>query len=264
MPLSVRLRTVFPWGLVVRRKLIAGNWKMNGSRQANAGLLADLLPQIEGLAADVAVIPPAVYLQQVQELIADSAVALGAQNLALSTAPGAFTGEVSGDMLKDAGCSLVLIGHSERRALFGETDELVAGKVQAALSTDLTPVICVGESEAEQTAGKTTAVIERQVRAALKDVTAAQAEKIVVAYEPVWAIGTGKTATPEQAQAVHAQIRGLLAELAPGRADGIRILYGGSVNAGNAAELFAQPDIDGGLVGGASLKAQDFAEICKA
>lgn len=245
----------------MRRKLIAGNWKMNGSQQANTALLEALLPAVTDAQAEVAVIPPFVYLAQVAELIRGSKLQLGAQNLAAATGAGAYTGEVSGDMLTDLGCRLVLVGHSERRSLYGETDAVVAAKVQAALAAQLVPVVCIGETEQERADGETESVVERQLRAALDGVAG---RELVIAYEPVWAIGTGNTATPEQAQAVHAKVRSVLGDVLGEAGQATRILYGGSMNAGNAAALMAQPDIDGGLVGGASLKAQDFATICLA
>ena len=247
-----------------RRKLVAGNWKMNGSLAANRELIAALLLQLAGRkSAEVAVCVPAAYFAQINELLAGSGMALGAQTLS-EFASGAYTGEVSGAMLRELGCALVLVGHSERRALFGETNAQVAAKFSAALGAGLRPVLCVGETLAERESGTTEAVVGAQLDAVLNGAGAAALARGVVAYEPVWAIGTGKTATPEQAQGVHAFIRARIAKRDAGVASGIQILYGGSVKAANAKELFACVDIDGGLVGGASLQAQEFAAICKA
>ncbi|TSE21451.1 Triosephosphate isomerase [Tepidimonas alkaliphilus] len=244
------------------RKLIAGNWKMNGSLEANEALLRAVLAGLPAaLGADVAVCVPAPYLAQVQALCQGSPVAWGAQDVSAHER-GAYTGEVSAAMLCDFGCRYVIVGHSERRQYHGETDEVVAAKAQRALSAGLTPIVCVGETQAQRDAGQTETVVQRQLAAVLQSVGAAAAG-MVVAYEPVWAIGTGRTATPEQAQAVHALLRAQLrAALPDDRA--VRILYGGSMNASNAAALLAQPDIDGGLVGGASLKADEFLRIVAA
>ncbi|WP_443082881.1 triose-phosphate isomerase [Variovorax sp. HW608] len=245
-----------------KKKLIAGNWKMNGSLVANEALLRALLQDIGTPACDVAVCVPAPYLAQVQTLVAGSPIALGAQDLSAQP-QGAFTGEQSAAMLKDFGVRYVIVGHSERRQYHGETDEGVAAKTAAALANGLTPIVCVGETLAEREAGHTEEVVKRQL-AAVIHVNGHCISEIVVAYEPVWAIGTGKTATPEQAQAVHALLRAQLHHAANEHASGIRLLYGGSMNASNAAELLAQPDIDGGLIGGASLKAPDFLQIIAA
>lgn len=247
----------------MRRRLVIGNWKMNGSRVAAAELvnaLKEALPS--GLQAEVAVCPPFVYLSQVEALLRGTAIALGAQNLS-AEAQGAFTGEVSAQMLQDSGCRYVLVGHSERRALYGEDDALVVRKVEAALGSGLVPVVCVGESLAQRDAGATLEVIAAQVDAVLARVAPAALSKVVWAYEPVWAIGTGRTATPEQVQEVHAFVRGQLRSAGEVVAQA-SILYGGSVKADNAAQLFAQPDVDGGLVGGASLNAAEFSAICRA
>lgn len=242
----------------MRRKLVVGNWKMHGDHAANAALLNDLLRLLPDLArVDVAVCPPFVFLSTVRELLGNSAIKLGAQNLN-GEAQGAFTGEVSAPMLRDCGCDYVIVGHSERRQLFGESDEQVAVKAAAALRNGLTPIVCVGESLAEREAGDTLAVIKRQLGAIQETMSAVDLKRVVIAYEPIWAIGTGRTATPEQAQTVHAFIREQL------QADAVPILYGGSVKAENAQALFAQVDIDGGLVGGASLNAEEFAAICHA
>lgn len=249
---------------LARRKLVAGNWKMNAGRAFNQELLAQLGVALSGFdGADVAVCVPAPYLAQVGQLVAGSPVALGAQTLSEHTS-GAYTGEVSAAMLLEFECRYVIVGHSERRALFGETNALVAAKYIAADKAGLVPIACVGETWAEREAGATEAVIAAQLDAVLQVAAGERLAKAVFAYEPVWAIGTGKTATPDQAQAVHAFIRARIAVRDPVAAASMRILYGGSVSAGNATGLFACPDIDGGLVGGASLKAADFAAICKA
>lgn len=243
------------------RKLIAGNWKMNGGLAANEALVQAMLAGIGQPAADVALCVPAPYLAQLQSLLQGSSIAWGAQDVSAHE-QGAYTGEVSVSMLKDFGCRYALVGHSERRQYHGETDALVAAKAQHALAGGVTPIVCVGETLAEREAGETEAVVKRQLAAVIHTVAHCTTE-IVVAYEPVWAIGTGKTATPEMAQAVHAVLRAQLAA-ATGNAKRVHILYGGSMNAANAASLLAQPDIDGGLIGGASLKAADFLSIVAA
>lgn len=242
-----------------RKKLVAGNWKMNGSLAANAALIGELLAGIGQPACDVAVCVPAVYLAQVQLLLAgQGGIALGAQDVSQHES-GAYTGDVSAAMLKELGARYVIVGHSERRQHQGETDAQVAVKAQRALAAGLTPIVCVGETLREREQGETESVVSRQLSAVIQ-LNGERLADLVVAYEPVWAIGTGRTATPEQAQTVHAALRALLAA-ADLQAAGVRILYGGSMNAGNAAELLAQPDIDGGLIGGASLKARDFLKI---
>ena len=242
-----------------RKKLIAGNWKMNGSLAANAALMGELLAGIGQPACDVAVCVPAVYLAQVQLLLAgQGGIALGAQDVSQHES-GAYTGDVSAAMLKELGARYVIVGHSERRQYQGETNAQVAVKAQRALAAGLTPIVCVGETLREREQGETESVVSRQLSAVIQ-LNGERLADLVVAYEPVWAIGTGRTATPEQAQTVHAALRALLAA-ADLQAAGVRILYGGSMNAGNAAELLAQPDIDGGLIGGASLKARDFLKI---
>jgi triosephosphate isomerase len=246
----------------MRKGLVAANWKMNGSRDSNTALLKALVAGLDGGAApDVLVCPPAVYLQQAGELLKGSNIMLGAQNMHDQQA-GAFTGEISAPMLKDLGCSHVIIGHSERREIFGESDALIADKFAAALANSLSPVLCIGETQAQREAGETEATVLRQLDAVLQQVGADAFADAVIAYEPVWAIGTGLTATPDQAQEMHDLIRGTLARHNAEVAGAIRVLYGGSVKANNAAELFAQPDIDGALVGGASLVADDFLTIC--
>ncbi|WP_349572743.1 triose-phosphate isomerase [Azotobacter salinestris] len=248
----------------MRGKLVMGNWKMNGSLAANRRLLLELLPPLASLRhVDVAVCPPFPYLAQVGGLLEGSSVALGAQNLH-TVETGAFTGEVGGGMLKELGCRFVLVGHSERRSLFGESDELVAEKFAAALAAGLVPVLCVGETLAQRRDGSTETVIAEQLQAVIRRVGGQALLSGVIAYEPVWAIGTGESASPEQAQAVHQHIRAQLGEFDRALAAGMPILYGGSVKADNAAALFEQPDIDGGLIGGASLEAASFLAICQA
>ena len=246
--------------MTLRRKLVVGNGKMHGSRAANAELLAQLLAA-RPFGCDVAVCPPFVYLADTAITLAAGDLRWGAQDVS-AHAQGAYTGEVSAAMLQELGCRYVLVGHSERRAYHGESDALVAAKAQAALGRGVTPIVCVGETLAEREAGQTAEVVKRQLSAVIHRLAHCAAE-MVVAYEPVWAIGTGRTATPAQAQEVHALLRAQL-QAATGRGDAMRILYGGSVKADNAAELFAQPDIDGGLIGGASLKAADFIAIVRA
>lgn len=236
---------------------------MHGSRAVNAGLVEAIVSSPGLDSADCTVCPPFVYLADVARLLRDSAVTLGAQDVC-AEAQGAYTGEVSAAMLRDVGCTMAIVGHSERRALFGESDQLVARKFAAAQAQGLVPILCVGESLAEREAGETPAIVARQLDAVLELVGAAALGTAVLAYEPVWAIGTGRNATPGQAQEVHAFIRGRIAARDAKIAAQVRILYGGSVKAGNAAELFAQPDVDGGLIGGASLKAEEFLAIVAA
>ncbi|RMD79692.1 MAG: triose-phosphate isomerase [Gammaproteobacteria bacterium] len=250
----------------MRRPLVAGNWKMHGSREGSRALVGGIL---EGLgqapAAEVAVCPPFVYLADVQEALGQGPVALGAQDLCPVPGEGAHTGEVSGQMLAEFGCRYVIVGHSERRSLYGEDDAMVARKFHAALAAGLSPILCVGERLEEREAGRTEEVVARQLDAVLdSEGGLAGLRRAVVAYEPVWAIGTGRTATPEQAQEVHAFLRARVAERDAALAEGLRILYGGSVKPDNAAQLFAQPDVDGGLIGGASLQAGSFLAICRA
>lgn len=247
-----------------RTLLVAGNWKMHGSRAMTGELIGGLLTQLEALEGfDVAVFPPAPYLAQVQELASGSRVAWGGQTLNPHR-NGAFTGEVSGDMLADFGCRHVLVGHSERRSLFGESDQDVAERYAAALDAGLDPVLCLGESLEEREADTTEQVVARQLDAVLERCGIEGIGRGLLAYEPVWAIGTGLTATPEQAQDVHAFLRGKLTAVDDRIGGQIRILYGGSVKASNAADLFAREDIDGALVGGASLTVEDFIGICRA
>ena len=246
-----------------RLPLIAGNWKMHKTAAETAELLLALVPQIPEALTDreVVVAPPFIALETAARTLGVSRIRLAAQNLHAET-HGAFTGEVSGPMLKAVGCQYVIVGHSERRQYFGETDEQVAQKVKAAQRDGLTPIMCVGETLEERERGDMLAVISRQIRGGLADQTATDIAALVVAYEPIWAIGTGKTASPEQAQEVHAAMRNTLAALADqSSADAVRLLYGGSVKPDNVDGLMAQPDIDGALVGGASLQADSFARI---
>lgn len=244
-----------------RRALIAGNWKMNGGLAANEALVKAILAGMPKQGADAAVCVPSAYLAQVQSLVAGSRLALGSQDVS-SHEQGAYTGEISAGMLREFSVRYAIVGHSERRQYHAETDEQVAVKAQRALSAGITPVVCVGETLAQREAGQTEQVVKRQL-AAVIHLNGHCISEIVVAYEPVWAIGTGKTATPDQAQAVHAVLRAQL-QAASEHAERIRLLYGGSMNASNAADLLAQPDIDGGLIGGASLKAPDFLTIIAA
>ena len=244
----------------MRRLLVAGNWKMNASKVMLNELLSGITASIPQ-STDVVVFPPAPYLLMAGDKLQGSSVTLGGQTLNANDS-GAFTGEVSASMLVDCGCEAVLVGHSERRTLYAETDADVLAKTEAALAAGLIPYVCIGETLAEREADKTEAVVERQINAVLNGLSIQQLAKCVFAYEPVWAIGTGKTASPEQAQQVHAFIRSLLAAKDEELALNSHVLYGGSVKASNAKELFAQKDIDGGLVGGASLKAEEFLGIC--
>jgi triosephosphate isomerase len=245
--------------------LIAGTWKMNGSSAESRQLVAALRAGVRaGAAAGMLLCPPYVYLAAVREWLAGSEIGLGAQNLADKAGAGAYTGEVSGPMLRDVGCTHVIVGHSERRALYAESDALVATKFALAQQAGLVPILCVGETLAEREAGGTRDVVARQLEAVLAAAGVGAFANAVVAYEPVWAIGTGRTATPEQAQEVHAFIRGIVAARDATIARGLSILYGGSVKGANARNLFAMDDIDGGLVGGASLVAAEFLEIFRA
>jgi triosephosphate isomerase len=246
----------------MRRQLVAGNWKMHGSREMAAALVAEVAASLPA-GADVAVLPPFPYIAALVERHAGSKLAFGAQDLS-EHAHGAFTGEVSGAMLKDIGCAYVLAGHSERRQYHAESDALVAKKFVAAQAAGLVPILCVGETLEQRDGGTTEAVIARQLDAVIGQAGIGAFAKAVVAYEPVWAIGTGRTASPEQAQAVHAFIRDKLAGLDGTIAGSLRILYGGSMKPSNAAELLGQRDVDGGLIGGASLVAADFLAICGA
>ena len=245
----------------MRKPFMAGNWKMNLLKDDAVALASSIAAASNGLDVEVGIAPVFTVIPEVREAIKGSEVRLMGQNMHWEES-GAYTGEISGPMLKDAGCTHVIIGHSERRQYFGETDESVNRKLKAAFSHNLLPIMCIGETLEEREADNTMKVIERQVRAGLDKISEDLAEKLVIAYEPVWAIGTGKTATPEMAQQVHASIRGLLKDLYTEKlADAVRIQYGGSVKPSNVKELMAQEDIDGALVGGASLKSQDFIPI---
>jgi len=248
----------------MRRPIVAGNWKLHGSRTENARLVEDIMAQLPAKPASQCIVcPPFVYLQEIARLVRGSSVELGAQDVCAET-QGAFTGEVSAAMLKDVGCEYVIVGHSERRLIYRESEQLIARKFQAAQSKSLVPILCLGEQLAERDANRTKDVIGRQLDAVLELVGIDVFAQAVIAYEPVWAIGTGRNATPEQAQDVHAFIRARLQARNAKIAADTRILYGGSVKAGNAAELFAMPDVDGGLIGGASLKADEFLAILAA
>jgi triosephosphate isomerase len=248
----------------MRQPLVAGNWKMNGSRASVKELLEGIKNGMGSVVkAEVAVCAPYIYIPDTQAQLAGTEIAWGGQNLS-TEASGAFTGEIAASMLLDFGCKYVVVGHSERRSLYGEDDALVARKFGVALAAGLVPILCVGESLEEREQGITEEVVARQLDTVTEMEGVAALADAVVAYEPVWAIGTGKTATPEQAQEVHAFIRSRVAQQDSGVAEGLRILYGGSMKPGNAVELLAKPDIDGGLIGGASLKADDFLGICTA
>ena len=246
----------------MRKPLVAGNWKMNGLSSSVKTLLEAIKQESQSYSAvDLVVFPAAVHLSLVQQLLTGTTISWGAQNLYLSE-NGAFTGEISGPMLTDLGCRYVLVGHSERRTLFGEDSALVAAKFQAALQARLQPILCLGETLKQRERHETEKVIQEQLEVVIKKAGISAFRQALIAYEPVWAIGTGLTATPEQAQAVHLYIRQLLAEQEVDIAQTIRILYGGSLKADNASQLFVMPDIDGGLVGGASLEAKSFLAIC--
>lgn len=249
----------------MRRPLIAGNWKMNLDRAASVALAQAIVAEAAKHShADMAVCAPFVYLDAVSGVVRGTTVALGAQNMYYEKS-GAFTGEISAAMLVDVGCQYVILGHSERRHILGETDEAINRKTFAALAAGLTPIVCVGELLAERESGQTAAVIRRQIEGSLANLSNEQMAKVVIAYEPVWAIGTGKVATPAQAEEVHADLRKLLVERYNASvAEGVRIQYGGSVKPDNTAELMRQPNVDGALVGGASLKAADFLGIVQA
>jgi triosephosphate isomerase (TIM) len=248
----------------MRRPLVAGNWKMHGSRATNEALLAELEMGLkQDWPIDIAVFPPYVYLSDAARILEGSRIAVGAQDVCAESG-GAFTGQVSASMLKDVGCSYVIVGHSERRRWYHEDDALVARKFAAVLQGHLTPVLCVGETLEEREAKHTEAVIARQLDAVIAMHGVSGFAQAILAYEPVWAIGTGRTASPEQAQAVHSFLRDRIHAQDAKIARHLRILYGGSVKAGNAAELFSMPDVDGGLVGGASLSADEFQQICAA
>jgi len=248
----------------MRQVLVAGNWKMNGSRESIRSLLDGVKTGMGDVnSAEVAVCAPAIYIPLVEELLGGSAVSWGGEDLSVHES-GAYTGEIAASMLNDFHCKYVIIGHSERRTYHNESDELVADKYEAAMNAGLVPIFCIGETLDEREQGITNEVVARQVDAVINKLGVAALARGVIAYEPVWAIGTGKTATPEQAQEVHAFIRSRIAASDAAVAEGVQILYGGSMNAGNASDLLAQSDIDGGLIGGASLKADDFLAIAKA
>ena len=246
----------------MRPILIAGNWKMNGSLQRIIQLVEGIKAGDAG-ATQLAVCPPAVYLMKVGGMLEGSQISLGSQNVC-DQASGAYTGEVSGDMLKEAGCRYAIVGHSERRSIYQETDELIAARFAMAINSGLTPIFCIGETLQEREAGITEQVVARQLDAVINTQGVSAIDNCVIAYEPVWAIGTGQVATPDQAQSVHAFIRNKISALDAAIADRVQILYGGSMNPANAGDLLSQPDIDGGLIGGASLKAADFLAIGQA
>jgi len=246
----------------MRQPLVAGNWKLNGNRQSITGLLEGILGGIKDVQkAEVAVCAPFVYIPQVADMLKNSSIQYGAQNVSEYDS-GAYTGEVAAPMLKEFDCKYAIVGHSERRSIFGESDQQVAEKYLAAQKSSIIPILCVGELLEERESGKTEEVVARQLDAVVDAAGVESFKDAVIAYEPVWAIGTGKTASPEQAQEVHAFIRNRLASLSPEVAESVQILYGGSVKPDNAKTLFAQDDIDGGLIGGASLEADGFLSIC--
>lgn len=249
----------------MRKKIIAGNWKMNKTGGEGETLAAAVKRELSAeTKVDVVLCPPFTAISAVSQTVSGSQIAVGAQNMHWES-EGAYTGEISAAMLRDLYCRYVILGHSERRQYFGETDESVNKKTHAALAAGLKPIVCVGETLEEREADQIESVITTQINGGLAGLTSAQLKNVIIAYEPVWAIGTGKTATPEQAQDVHAMIRGLLTKLSDkSTADSVRIQYGGSMKPGNAAELLSKPDIDGGLIGGAALDAQSFIEIVKA
>ena len=247
----------------MRKTIVAGNWKMNASKETVNSLIEGILSGVNETTSEVIVCAPFPYLSQVESLINKSKLMLGAQNLNVNPA-GAYTGEVSADMIKDFGAQYVIVGHSERRSLYGETNAIVAEKTKTAIDAGLTPLLCVGESLEDRESGNTEAVVEEQINTVIDLIGIESFDQVIIAYEPVWAIGTGLTASPEQAQAVHLFIRNLLADSSEKIAQRTPILYGGSMNAANAADLISCSDIDGGLIGGAALKAEDFLQICKA
>lgn len=246
----------------MRRPLVAGNWKMYGSKTMISGLMSALKGSLAQLnTVDIAVCPPFVYLDYVRQLMEGTPLCLGAQNVSSQAKQGAFTGEISADMLKDLQCHYIIVGHSERRSLYGENNETVAEKFKITQDVGLKPIFCVGESLEQREQGITAQVVAAQIDAVFSRCGVAALAQAVIAYEPVWAIGTGKTASPAQAQEVHQFIRQKIAKVNPDIAQGLCILYGGSVKGDNARELFSMPDIDGGLIGGASLKAEEFIQI---
>jgi triosephosphate isomerase len=249
--------------MMERRVLVAANWKMHGQKLQNAVLIRTLLASLVNMdIPEIVICPPGIYLPQLQTELENTQLILGAQNL-FTQEKGAYTGEISAPMLADYGCRYVIVGHSERRCLFGEDDELIADKFVAAQNSGLNPILCVGESKEQRECGLTENAVTLQVEKVLHKVGVKAFANAVVAYEPVWAIGTGVTASPEQAQSVHQLIRAIIARHDESIAGKLRIIYGGSVNAANAGDLIAQSDVDGALVGGASLVAEDFASICR-
>ncbi|KMN00046.1 triose-phosphate isomerase [Pseudomonas helleri] len=248
----------------MRRTMVAGNWKMHGTRASVAELIDGLRNLDLPSDVEIAVFPSDLFIDRVINGLEDTPISVGAQDAAIDSKQGALTGEISPSQLVDAGCELVLIGHSERRLILGESDETLNRKFAAAQASGLTPVLCIGETLEQREAGQTLEVVERQLNAVIDEFGIDVFASAVIAYEPVWAIGTGLTATPQQAQDVHAAIRAQLAQKNPEVAQGVRLLYGGSVKAANAVELFSMPDIDGGLIGGASLNADEFGAICRA
>jgi len=248
----------------MRRPMVAGNWKMHGNRASVAELTQGLGKMLIPEGVEVAVFPPALFINEVIDGLKGKGIAVGAQNSAVMPEQGALTGEIAPSQLAEVGCKLVLIGHSERRQIIGESEEVLNDKFAAAQKSGLTPVLCIGETLAEREAGKTLEVVERQLSSVIDAFGIAAFANAVIAYEPVWAIGTGLTASPQQAQDVHAAIRKQLAAKDAEVAENVQLLYGGSVKAANAAELFGMPDIDGGLIGGASLNADEFGAICRA
>lgn len=246
----------------MRKPFVAGNWKMNGSKASNNTLLKTILTELTDTNVQVAVFPPTIFIPQVEQILSTTVISWGAQNVSAETS-GAFTGEISAAMLLEFGCRYVLVGHSERRQLFGETNQTVAKKFLKASQSGLHPVLCVGETLEQRQQNQTEQIIQQQVNTVLELAPINSLTQALIAYEPVWAIGTGVNASPEQAQEVHAFIRQLLAEKDKEIANQLRIIYGGSVKATNAKSLFAMPDIDGGLIGGASLDAKEFIEIIK-
>lgn len=249
---------------MARRPLVVGNWKMNGSRASSAQLARDVLQRLPADAeVEVGVCPPAIFIPEVSQILEGTRVRIGAQNIA-DQDQGAYTGEISPAMLGEFGCTLAIVGHSERRAVYGETDALVAARYAKAVAQGITPILCIGETLEEREAGRTFLVIDTQLDAVLERSGVESLAKAVIAYEPVWAIGTGLTASTEQAQEAHAYIRSKIARLNAEVAGGLQILYGGSVKADNAKALFGQADVDGGLIGGASLDAESFMAICLA
>lgn len=248
----------------MRRTMVAGNWKMHGTRASVAELIDGLRNLNLPKDVEIAVFPSELFIDRVINGLEDAPILVGAQDAAIESKQGALTGEISPEQLVDAGCKFVLIGHSERRLILGESNETLNRKFAAAQASGLTPVLCIGETLEQREAGQTLEVVERQLNAVIDEFGIDVLASAVIAYEPVWAIGTGLTATPQQAQDVHAAIRAQLAQKNPEVAQGVRLLYGGSVKAANAVELFSMPDIDGGLIGGASLNADEFGAICRA